>query len=222
MAEFSCLHCGKCCEDTLVQINLTFGDIHRISTALGKTVSEMFSEGLIDFNPFLDPETGEYDIELGLNKPCRLMKKGAGCIIHRARPLNCRLFPYWLLAEFKELKEIAREGYGCLDGLKLNDAQRAQYRKYAKGVGEILLKESEITDAYVERIKGELGWEPGGFDAGGILGDLGLEEKRLQGMKELISKIDMRELKQRVAKGIEEGKWATIAELEEKERILRV
>ena len=38
---FKCLHSGKCCTLKYVQINLSYGDIKRITEALNKSIKEL-------------------------------------------------------------------------------------------------------------------------------------------------------------------------------------
>jgi len=200
---FKCLNCGKCCDDPLVQINLSFKDVQRMSKALKLKVEQLFSKRIIGFNPFIDPETGKYDIELGLNKPCKLRKKGK-CSIYKSRPLNCRIFPYWLIAKFGNgAKDMFEPGFKGVHAMSISEQERAEYETYSKPIGEMLLKEANITDTKVNRIKQELGWEPGGIDAGGILQNHELEKQRIEAMKQLIEKLPIRKLRERVIKEIE-------------------
>ncbi len=205
--SFLCTHCGACCNETLVQINLTFGDIARISKHLKKSIKDLFDEEIIDFNPFLDPETGNYDVELGLNKPC-LLRENNKCKVYCARPLNCRLFPYWIIGKFgNETKEMFSDDYKGVANMTLNDKDILKYKEYAMEIGKILLKESKYTDLVVDKIKAELSWDPGGIDAGPFLENKQLEEKRLLAVKEMIKSADLKELKKRVAEEILTKDW---------------
>jgi Fe-S-cluster containining protein len=133
-----CSHCGLCCRDPLTQINLTVGDIWRIADFLKTDIEELFKDK-IGMNPFREPEFEDiYDIDLGLNLPCRF-RVNERCSIYPARPLNCRLFPQWVLGNFSgNVKEILAE-HKC--GYDLS--KKKGYKKYADEVGKILLEESK-------------------------------------------------------------------------------
>ena len=198
---FSCQHCGKCCEDTIVQINLTFGDIQRLSVGSKKSVAELFSDGIIGFNPFFDPESEKYDIELGLNKPCKLRVSGR-CSLYHARPLNCRLFPLWLIARAPadQLKKILSPGFKCAIGLKLSAAEKKAYRHYSDTLGEILLAESEKSDRILGQLKKrfaipELGLGPPSEEQG-------IESSRLAIATSIISKMGLWRLQNEVISSI--------------------
>ena len=94
---FRCLHCGGCCENNATHINLTLGDISRFSEITCKSTEDLFREGSIGLMPFQTTEDPDiFEIELGLKIPCRF-RKGKRCMIYGARPLNCRLFPFWII-----------------------------------------------------------------------------------------------------------------------------
>lgn len=132
-----CNHCGLCCRDPCTQIAITIGDIWRIADYLKVPVEELFKERF-GINPFADPDLVHYSLDLGLNLPCKF-RENERCSIYPAKPLNCRLFPYWVLAEAPadRLKEILAE-HRCSYDL----ARREDYKRYKDIVGGILLKES--------------------------------------------------------------------------------
>ena len=134
-----CNHCGLCCRDPCTQINLTIGDLYRMSVFLGISVSELF-ENKAGINPFADPDFIHYDMDLGLNLPCKF-RINKRCSIYAARPLNCRLFPYWILAEAppEKLSDILSE-HKC----KYDITRKKEYIKYKEVVADILMKESEL------------------------------------------------------------------------------
>lgn len=148
-----CNHCGACCKDPCVQVNLTIGDIHRISEFIKMPVEELFKEH-IGINPFGDPDLIHYDMELGLNNPCKFRVDGK-CSIYAARPLSCRLFPYWILAEapLEKLRELLSE-YGC----SYDITKKKDYLKYKNILGEIVIEESSWFDpkrkVNITRLKG--------------------------------------------------------------------
>ena len=129
-----CNYCG----DPLTQINLTVGDIWRIADFLKADVSELFKDK-IGLNPFREPKFENiYDIDLGLNLPCKF-RVNEKCSIYPARPLNCRLFPKWIIAEFPEdkVKEILKDH-------KYDLSKKKEYKKYVDTVGKILMEEAEF------------------------------------------------------------------------------
>ena len=67
------------------------------------------------------------------------------CMIHPFRPLNCRIFPYWILVHFHHLK-ICDNTTDCLANLKLDEQEVKKYREYSKKLGEIIEEEREITN----------------------------------------------------------------------------
>ena len=148
-----CNHCGLCCKDPCTQINITIGDIWRISSHLKMPVEELFKEH-ISINPFGDPDLIHYELDLGLNIPCKF-RVDERCSIYPARPLNCRLFPYWILAEapYEKLTEILEEHRCSYDTLRKKD-----YKEYKDIIGQILLEESRLFEikkkVNVTRLKG--------------------------------------------------------------------
>lgn len=139
---FKCNDCGFCCKgEKGIQVNLTVGDIYRICEFLMITVEEFFDKygGL---KPFKDPRKPDgYDIDMGLEMPCKFWKNGK-CSIYSARPLNCRIFPYWLLVRAPEDKLK-----GLLKGkceYTLDKKSMKKYEDYQKKVGDIIMLESSM------------------------------------------------------------------------------
>ena len=148
--KFKCNHCGFCCFEIATQINVTLGDIKRLSASLKIPVKDLFWK-YIGINPFKDTET-KFDYELGLNIPCNFWRNNR-CILYNARPLNCRLFPYWILANAPKdrLKEFFHSDNQCLNDFEFNEKYRSSYQEYTKKLGKILLKESKITDIFLKK-----------------------------------------------------------------------
>ncbi|MBI4149573.1 YkgJ family cysteine cluster protein [Candidatus Woesearchaeota archaeon] len=145
---FQCTHCGICCRDPAIAINLTAGDLMRLSQRLGRPISRLFPE-IVDFNPFPSNEFGIIAFEPGLNKPCAL-HLNMRCSIYADRPLNCRIFPFWLL---KAPKAMWDPDYECLDSLAgVQGAERQQYLSYAKALAGLIMQESELTEELLARI----------------------------------------------------------------------
>lgn len=149
---FNCTHCGACCKKETSPVNITLGDIDRISKFVGKTPEELIGNE-IKIRPFLDVDTpGRFELELGLPKPCHFWKDGK-CSIYKARPLNCRLFPFWLFAHFtdEEVKLQTLPGYDCISISSVDEEHRKIYREYTKRLGQIIMKESNATDEFIQK-----------------------------------------------------------------------
>jgi len=135
-----CNHCDLCCKDPLTQISLTIGDIWRIADFLKIDIKELFKE-YIGMTPFREPEFEDiYDIDLGLNLPCKFNINNK-CIIYPIMPLNCKLFPEWILGNLpnENIKEALKE-HKC----DYNLDKKQEYKNYADKIGEILLEESKF------------------------------------------------------------------------------
>jgi len=145
--SFKCKNCGKCCSAFYAQINLTIGDLIRISNFLEKPISYIL-KNFVGINPFGDPEKPtKFSYEFGINMPC-LFRKNERCAIYEARPLNCRLFPYWILVQtfvFNQNK-IIDKSYKCMNNLELKKDKIKKYSDYSKIVGDILIQEASLTD----------------------------------------------------------------------------
>ncbi len=145
--SFKCMNCGKCCSAFYSQINVTVGDLIRISGFLEKPISYIL-KNFVGINPFGDPENPtKFSYEPGINMPC-LLRKNERCSIYEARPLNCRLFPYWILVQtfvFNQNKMIDKS-YKCMNNLKLKKDEIKKYSDYSKIVGDILIQEASLTD----------------------------------------------------------------------------
>ncbi len=146
-ASFKCRNCGKCCNAFYTQINVTIGDLIRISNFLEKPVSYVL-KNFVGINPFGDPKNPtKFSYELGVNMPC-LLRKNEKCSVYKARPLNCRLFPYWVLVQafvFNQNK-IIDKSYKCMNNLKLGRDKIKKYSGYSKVIGDILIQEASLTD----------------------------------------------------------------------------
>jgi Fe-S-cluster containining protein len=130
---------------------VTIGDIWRIADFLKQDVEELFKEK-IGLNPFREPEfENVYNIDLGLNLPCRFRENNR-CTIYPARPLNCRLFPQWVLGNLpdEKIKGLLKE-HKCRYDL----CKKKEYKKYSDAGGAILLEESKFYEIFKKiNIKG--------------------------------------------------------------------
>ena len=137
---FECHHCGACCHNISTQINLSIADIYRIQKYLKQELEEMMPNlGIV---PFLSDDN-TFDYELGLNKPCQFRKDNR-CTIYPARPLNCRMFPYFVLNT-----DIIDPDFGCLKNERnYTEEEQNQYKKYVRFIGNLILKEAEMTETF--------------------------------------------------------------------------
>jgi len=188
-----CNHCGLCCRDPVTQINLTIGDIQRIADFLKVDVEELFKDK-IGLNPFKEPNfENTYDIDLGLNLPCKFRKNNK-CTIYKARPLNCRLFPQWILAEAPndKIKQILGKDHKCEYDL----SKKEQYKEYTQAVGNILFQEAEFYELFKKiNIKGLI------KDKGNTLREK--EFNRVQKLRQMFKEqLDIKEIKNRIKENI--------------------
>lgn len=148
------MNCGKCCSASYSQINVTVGDLIRISNFLEKPVSYIL-KNFVGINPFGDPvNPTKFSYEFGINMPCLLRKKNK-CSIYETRPLNCRLFPYWILVQafVSNKKEMIDSSYKCMNNLKLSGDKIRNYSSYSKLIGDILMQEASLTDNILYKLK---------------------------------------------------------------------
>ncbi|MFC2133914.1 YkgJ family cysteine cluster protein [Bacteroidota bacterium] len=152
--KFTCLHSGKCCELITTQINISFSDVIRISKHTSMSFKELFDKA-IGLQPFFDPENPDkFDAELGLGIPCFFRQKKR-CIIYDARPLNCRIFPYYIISTCpeSELKNVFDKRYECIFQTKLDSKTKRNYKEYADRIGKIIMDENEIVDEALQRLE---------------------------------------------------------------------
>lgn len=149
--EFKCIHSGKCCEKTYTQISLTLGDIKRLAEFSKKSVRELFEQDYLGMKPFEISED-VFELELGFTIPCKF-RINKRCEAYGARPLNCRLFPYWILAEFsdEQIKKSVDSSYECIHNVKLDKEAKKRYKEYKEKIVEILEREAELTDIFLDK-----------------------------------------------------------------------
>jgi Fe-S-cluster containining protein len=149
---FECRHCGQCCVDECTQINLSIADIIRIQKFLNCSISDLM--GRIGIKPFGDPEnTNQFDYELGLNIPCPF-RSGEQCDIYEARPLNCRIFPYFFLANFsaEELKDVIDPSHRCIQHqITITPEEKGRYREYSEYIGNLIMEEAKLTGQFYSK-----------------------------------------------------------------------
>jgi Fe-S-cluster containining protein len=140
-----CHNCGECCQNITTQINVTVGDTVRLSEFLKMPIKNLIPK-YIDINPFGTPGSSAYEWDLGLNIPCQF-RENERCTVYEARPLNCRLFPAWIIANaplFK-VKEVIDEQNRCRNN-EYTDEDKRKSQIYVKHLGRIFERESRFTD----------------------------------------------------------------------------
>jgi Fe-S-cluster containining protein len=145
-----CNHCGSCCSVKVININLSAADIWRICSHLDISVDEFFKKygGLKLFGDPRNPEI--FDLDIGLEIPCKFRENNR-CAIYDARPVNCRIFPYWVFTTVPEDKLKDTLGtYRCSYNLKNKKA----YKKYEQAVSKILLEEAKLFEINKQVEKG--------------------------------------------------------------------
>ncbi len=144
--EFSCSNCGYCCTDPSTQINITLIEIKYLSDYLKMSVKELFEKDIISFIPFISTEDfSVFDVEFGMKRPCPLYKDNK-CTIYEARPMNCRIFPYWFITN--DMPDEVE----CTKDVKPDPITFFKYRMYERMIGEMILKQSKDTEEFIKKI----------------------------------------------------------------------
>ncbi|MCB9359253.1 hypothetical protein H6503_04940 [Candidatus Woesearchaeota archaeon] len=159
---FRCNHNGRCCEDPTTQISLTLGDIWRLCKAHKKSALDLYKEGIIGVFPFGDPfKDDEFETDIGLFVPCkhRIFNEKMGkkiCSVYEHRPINCRLFPIWILAEapMNEIMDLVKN-HQCGECCGVDEdfeEDRKIYQKYKGALVEIIEREIQLSDPFYESL----------------------------------------------------------------------
>jgi Fe-S-cluster containining protein len=153
--KFVCKNLGNCCTNPAAPVNLSVGDLLRIMKYTHKTAEELFGHAWSGV-PFGNPVNKlSYSVEPGLDTPCHFWRNGK-CSIYKARPINCRLFPYWILAEIPKdhIKEnFTREDLCCAYNCHPSNEQKKKYKRYVNHLGKIIEKEAIVTQEILITIK---------------------------------------------------------------------
>ena len=80
--RFSCTQCGKCCTGEPGIVRATPTEIARIEQLTGRERAD-----------FSDPASKGYRLKERPNGECIFFENG--CSIYKARPLQCRTYPFW-------------------------------------------------------------------------------------------------------------------------------
>ena len=84
----SCKSCGTCCKEK-VYVFFNKSDISKASKYLGIT-SLIFISKYLDYDDSLG-----YHIKVDNENRCHFLDKNDKCLIHKAKPTQCKTFPYW-------------------------------------------------------------------------------------------------------------------------------
>ncbi len=141
---FKCFHCGACCDNPATQIGLTVGDVVRLAKSSGMTIKQLF-EKHIGIVPFPTDDENIYEMDLGLQIPCYFRENGK-CSNYYGRPLNCRLFPLWMMVEYgKKADDILNEMNKCR-GQRLEGKELEKTKKYVMMIKSLLMNETRLTE----------------------------------------------------------------------------
>lgn len=113
--RFKCTGCGKCCSGAPGFVFLTDQDIDTI-----------LDELKISKETFIKKYTKSFGSRLSLrddtpNYGCIFLKEGKYCQIYKARPLQCRTYPFWLMNIHSE-KQWMEESSRC-EGINHKEAE---------------------------------------------------------------------------------------------------
>jgi Fe-S-cluster containining protein len=192
-------------------------------------VKQLFEDNIIGFMPFFDTETNDaYDVEIGLVKPCRL-HTAKRCSAYPARPLNCRIFPFFLIARFPKeaLSKIFNPSYDCIHGIDLSEKEKEKYKNYSKKIGDMLLLEAENTEKMMKEIGFNLRFSIIDYRdelkkkfEGRKVNDEEAEEIRINFFLNEIKRKDLEPYIQKISLWEEKHRFVSIKELDEIEKIL--
>lgn len=155
MGEFRCRNSGKCCLLTHIEVGIGVGDLIRISEKEKIPIKQLLQDW-VGLNPFSTDKEYVYEYELGIDMPCSFRQLGK-CSVYDSRPLNCRMFPYWILANLPkhEIRRRIDSSYRCIHETVLTKERKERYKNYTDKIGSIILKEAELTD----QMMAELGFK---------------------------------------------------------------
>ncbi|MCK5832053.1 YkgJ family cysteine cluster protein [bacterium] len=86
--KFSCKRCGDCCRGINAYVWLYRGDI--------EAMAELLSMSVADFKAkYTEVFEKSMVLKSFPNGDCIFYNEDSGCKIHKARPIQCRAFPFW-------------------------------------------------------------------------------------------------------------------------------
>ena len=106
--KFACTECGKCCTGQPGYVWITQEEIEEMAKALNISVPD-----------FVKQYTRQVDGQLSLKEfprtyDCIFLRDGNKCLLYKARPKQCRTFPFWSenLESEKAWNEAAKQCEG--------------------------------------------------------------------------------------------------------------
>ncbi|MHA1293660.1 MAG: YkgJ family cysteine cluster protein [Promethearchaeota archaeon] len=165
--EFSCKKCGACCRGFHEgEVYLYLEDIDRLINFLnlkGKFKRRNFAKKYLKITKdkfyYKDPEAERgknYEISIlgfkfiGEDEHCEFLGKNNECLVHEARPFQCRCFPFWrmMVTSNKNIKEYSKKCPGLKDSLNREGKYYSpeSIKKWAE-------KEYEIEKEYFLKLK---------------------------------------------------------------------
>jgi Fe-S-cluster containining protein len=85
---FRCTRCGKCCTGAPGYVWVSDDEIKDIAAYRGETVAETLAL-------FTRRVGGKRSLREKPNNDCVFWDKEAGCTVYKARPRQCRTWPFW-------------------------------------------------------------------------------------------------------------------------------
>lgn len=87
--HFSCTRCGKCCTGKPGTVRVAPEEIEAISAKVHVSHEEFIAK-------FTRPVDGGYSLVEKPDGACIFYDEKKGCTVHAARPIQCRLYPFWV------------------------------------------------------------------------------------------------------------------------------
>lgn len=86
--KFTCTQCGRCCTGAPGYVWVTDDEITAIARELGEPVAEVRAV-------YTRRARGRRTLRERANGDCVFYEKSRGCTVYRARPVQCRTWPFW-------------------------------------------------------------------------------------------------------------------------------
>ena len=111
---------------------------------------------MIGMYPFGDPDRPYiFNIDFGLRIPCRFNDKKS-CMYYDARPISCRLFPYWIYTEAPahKMHEVFEEEMPTQEHhvQEFDVDDRPVYSMYVFSLHKIMYEEDHRTDKILQEL----------------------------------------------------------------------
>ena len=86
--RFSCRRCGRCCTGEAGYVWVTDAEAAAIAAELGVDPDDFRRR-------YMRKAGAGFSLRERANGDCVLLRPGEGCLAYRARPVQCRTFPFW-------------------------------------------------------------------------------------------------------------------------------